>query len=269
VNADRLRDALDLHARDWVRDIRVFDCVASTNDILKRAAREGAPEGTVALAAVQTAGRGRHGRVWVSPPGNLFLSILVRPADPALLTLLPLAAGVAVAEALESCGASSRLKWPNDVLAGGRKLAGILAEATSESGRLDAVVIGIGANVNVAREALPEDLRETATSLRDESGRAQPMEQVAAAVLSRWAVCYHALQIDRRGVRDAWRALSIDWWGRPIELLSGDRRIAGVPRDIDETGALVIETPDGARVAMLSGEARELRPTPPDAAPRP
>jgi BirA family biotin operon repressor/biotin-[acetyl-CoA-carboxylase] ligase len=251
--------ALPAAAQAWVGEVRVFDQVASTNDILKQAAREGAPEGTVAIAEIQTSGRGRHGRVWVSPPGNLFLSILLRPADPSLLTLLPLSAGVAVAEALEAQGAQCRLKWPNDVLASQKKLAGILAEATADSGGIDAVVIGIGANVSVPRAALPEDVRAIATSLADETGRAHDVEAVAAAVLGRWAVCYDALRVDRRGLREAWRARSIDWWGRPVELWSGGRRMVGLARDIDDSGALLLEMPDGSLVPVLSGEAREAR----------
>jgi BirA family biotin operon repressor/biotin-[acetyl-CoA-carboxylase] ligase len=260
MNGNAIEERLGPAARSWVREIRALDSVGSTNDVLKQAAREGAVEGTVVVAAAQTAGRGRHGRTWISPSGNLFLSILLRPADRTLLTLLPLAAGVAVAEALEAQGATCRLKWPNDVLASGRKLAGILAEASSDRAGLDAVVVGIGINVNVPHDALPEELRATAVSLRDETGRTHDLADVAAAVLAGWTVCYHALQADRRALRQAWRERSIDWWGRPVELWSGDERIVGLARDIDDSGALVLEV-DGVRRAVLSGEARELRPT--------
>ena len=253
---------LDARARRWVRDVQVFERLDSTNDLLKQAAREGAPEGTVAIAEVQTAGRGRHGRTWVSPPGNLFLSLLVRPPrDPGVLSLLPLAAGLAVAEALEASGTAPRLKWPNDVLAqSGRKLAGILAEASSDSSGVESVVIGIGANVNLAAAEVPEDLRDVVTSLREETGRAHGVDEVAAAVLGRWALWYDALRDDRRRVREAWRERSVDWWGRPVELLSGGQRLVGFPRGIDDSGALIVETPEGTTVVVLSGEAREIRP---------
>jgi BirA family biotin operon repressor/biotin-[acetyl-CoA-carboxylase] ligase len=246
-----------------VREVRVLASASSTNDIVKEAARHGAPEGLVVLARTQTGGRGRHGRTWVSPPGNLFLSLLLRPRDAGCLSLLPLAAGVAVAEAMDAQGVPCQLKWPNDVLAGGRKIAGILAEASSDAGRVDSVVIGIGANVALRHAELPAELAAVTTSLVEETGRAHDVDAVAAAVLGRWALWYDALQVDARVVREAWRARSIDWWGRAVEVVSGERRLVGVARDIDESGALVLDTPDGATLKVVSGEARALRPADP------
>ena len=255
-----MKDRLAGRAREWVQEVRVFESIESTSDVLKEAAKAGSPEGLVALARVQTAGRGRHGRHWVSPPGNLFLSILLRPPDPGLLSLLPLAAGLAVAEALSVDGLEPRLKWPNDVWVQGRKLAGILAEASSSAGGVESVVLGVGANVNLRREEVPEELRDLVTSLHEETGRAYDVEAVAAAVLARWADWYDALKADRRRVREAWRQRSVDWWGRSVEVLSGGARQVGIARDVDETGALILERPDGSRLAVVSGEARELRP---------
>jgi BirA family biotin operon repressor/biotin-[acetyl-CoA-carboxylase] ligase len=242
-----------------VREIRHVSSVSSTNDVAKDAARQGAPEGIVVLADVQTSGRGRHGRTWVSPPGNLFLSILLRPRDAGILSMLPLAAGVAVAEALEAEGASVRLKWPNDVLVGEKKLAGILAEASTDSGRIDSVVIGIGANVNLRADDRPPEIAAISTSLFEETGHPHVVTAVAAAILSRWALWYDALVADRRCVREAWRARSVDWWGRPVEVLSGAERIVGIARDVDENGALLLDAPDGSPLVVLSGEARALR----------
>jgi BirA family transcriptional regulator, biotin operon repressor / biotin---[acetyl-CoA-carboxylase] ligase len=256
-----VRERLDARTREWVREVRTFDAIPSTSDVLKEAARQGAPEGVVAVASVQTAGRGRHGRAWVSPPGNLFLSFLLRPEDPSILSLLPLAAGVAVAEALAAEGVEARLKWPNDVLVSARKLAGILAEASTGGAGVESVVVGIGANVNLRRADVPEDLRDTVTSLREETGRTHDVDAVAAAVLVRWTAWYDALRVDRRRVRAAWRDRSIDWWGRPVEMDTGGKRLVGVARDIDDAGALIVETADGARICVVSGEAREVRPT--------
>lgn len=253
-----MRDLLDAQASSWVRQVHRFESIDSTSDVLKEAARAGAPEGEVAIARIQTAGRGRHGRPWVSPPGNLFLSMLLRPQDPAILSLLPLAAGLAVAEALSIGGVEPRLKWPNDVLVDGKKLAGILAEASTGAG-IESVVLGVGANVNWRRDEAPEELRAVATSLREETGRAHDVDVVAAAVLGRWTAWYDALRVDRRRVREAWRARSVDWWGRPVELLSGQTRLVGVARDVDDSGALILEQPDGSRLTVVSGEARELR----------
>src|SRR5207248_2338013 len=155
------------------------------SDELKEAARQGAPEGTVVVAERQTGGRGRLGRAWESPAGNLFLSLLLRPTPDLRVSLIPLAAGLAVADAMEAEGATCRLKWPNDVLAGGKKLAGILSEATSSAAGVDGVVVGIGANVGLDPKALPEDVREAATSLAAETGRVHAVSTVAAAVLGR------------------------------------------------------------------------------------
>lgn len=256
-----MRHRLDARAQQWVREVWTFESIASTSDVLKDAARQGAPEGVVALAHVQTAGRGRHGRTWVSRQGNLFLSILLRPRDPALLSLLPLAAGVAVVEALGAGGVPARLKWPNDVLVSDRKLAGILAEAVTGAGEVESVIVGIGANVNLRRAEVPDDLRDSVTSLYEETAREHDVEALAAAVLVRWTAWYDALRADRSRVREAWRARAVDWWGRPIEMITGGQRLVGVPRDIDDTGALVLEMADGSRVCVVSGEAREIRPT--------
>jgi BirA family biotin operon repressor/biotin-[acetyl-CoA-carboxylase] ligase len=259
VPASEVEAHLEGPARSWVRDVRAFAQVESTNDVLKRAAREGAPEGTVAIAQVQTAGRGRQGRAWVSPPGNLFLSILVRPRN-VTVSLLPLAAGVAVAEALARRGAACRVKWPNDVLVGERKLAGLLAEASSGAAGVESVVLGIGANVNLTAAEVPEELREVVTSLREESGREHDVAEVAAEVLGCWVHWYDALHGDGRRVRQGWRERSVDWWDRPIELSTGGQRLVGIARDIDDAGALIVETEDGARIAVVSGEAQQIRP---------
>lgn len=255
-----LSGALDDRARAWVQGILVFRSVSSTNDVLKEAARQGAPEGTVAISERQAAGRGRHGRTWESPSGNLFLSFLLRPPPTVALSLIPLAAGLATAEAVEAEGPSCRLKWPNDVLAGERKLAGILAEASADTTGVFSVVVGIGANVNLDLDQLPEDVRRTATSLFAETGHRRAATAVAAAVLGRWAVWYDALRTDGARVCAAWRARSVDWWGRSVEVISAGERVVGIARDIDESGALLLETDDGRRLTVLSGDARALRP---------
>jgi BirA family transcriptional regulator, biotin operon repressor / biotin---[acetyl-CoA-carboxylase] ligase len=255
-----LRPRLEPSARQWVREVYAFESIPSTNDFLKEAARKGAPEGTVVIARQQTAGRGRQGRAWESPAGNLFLSFLLRPTARGTLSLIPLAVGLAVADALEGQGAACRLKWPNDVLAHDRKLAGILAEASADAAGVDAVVVGIGVNVSLDPDALPEDVRDSATSLSVETRRAHELVDVAAAVLGRWVLWYDALQSDRARVRTAWRERSVDWWGRTVEVTSSGQRVTGLARDIDDSGALLLEAEDGRTVTILSGDAHCLRP---------
>jgi BirA family biotin operon repressor/biotin-[acetyl-CoA-carboxylase] ligase len=260
ADPDALRVRLDAGAGLWVREIHAFESVSSTNDFLKDAARKGAPEGSVAIAGRQTAGRGRHGRTWESPAGNLCLSFLLRPTSGLALSLLPLAAGLAAADALENEGARCRLKWPNDVLAHDKKLAGILVEASADAAGVDAVVVGVGVNLRLDPAALPEEVRGTATSLRAETGSAPEAIDVAVAVLGRWVVWYDALRSDPSRVRAAWRERSVDWWGRAVEVTSSGQRVTGLARDIDDAGALVLEAGDGRTVKVLSGDARELRP---------
>ena len=160
--------------------------IDSTSTRLKELARGAAPEWTVVLADTQTGGRGREGRTWVSPCGGLYLSVLLRPRLEKV-GLLPLAAGVAVAEAAGEMGVRAELKWPNDVLVSGRKLAGILSEAASGPGGVEWVALGIGVNVSQDPASLPPELRADVTSLALEGARDVTVRAVAAAVLARLA----------------------------------------------------------------------------------
>jgi BirA family biotin operon repressor/biotin-[acetyl-CoA-carboxylase] ligase len=245
----------------WPGPIEHLPVVASTNDRLKEEARAGAPEFAVVLADVQTAGRGRSGHTWISPLGNLFLSVLLRPRlGPADVVVLPLAAGVALADALEEQGVSPRLKWPNDVVVGERKLAGVLVEGMSGPAGVEAAVVGIGVNVGLDPTALPAELAAGITSLDAATGRATPVAEVAAEVLPRLRSWYDRLA--REGpapILAAWRARAVPWWGRPVEARSGGSVLRGTARDVDERGALLIDLEDGTRVAVVSGEVSELR----------
>lgn len=260
--ADELRDRLSARGTAWTARIDWFETVGSTSDWLKERARAGAPEWSVCYADRQTAGRGRQGRTWASPPGNLYLSVLLRPRlDARRLTLIPLAAGLAVAQAVEEAGVHASLKWPNDVLVGGRKLAGVLSESSAGDHPGSGVVVGIGVNVGADPGALIDDAGVAATCLVAERGRPVEPVELAAAVLARLTLCYDALG---RGqvtpLLDEWRARSVPWWGRDVEMRSGREVLRGVARDVDESGALVLELADGTRRRVLSGEVHEIRP---------
>jgi BirA family biotin operon repressor/biotin-[acetyl-CoA-carboxylase] ligase len=247
---------LRARGRPWPAPVEHQTTLASTNDRLKEWAREGAPAWTVVLADEQTAGRGRQGRTWASPPGGLYLSVLVRPASDAA-GLLPLAAGVAAVEALEALGTTARLKWPNDVLVGGRKVAGILAESSSSAGSLDWVALGLGVNLDAA---VGEDARaEGAAAVALAGSRENARVRLAAAVLVRLTVWYDALEKREASVVAAWRERSVPWWGQPVEVGAGERTLRGLARDVDDRGALLLELEDGAVVTVLAGEARALR----------
>jgi BirA family biotin operon repressor/biotin-[acetyl-CoA-carboxylase] ligase len=259
---ERLRRRLGDLGRPWPAAIEHLPTTGSTNDRLKDAARAGAAEWTVVVADRQTAGRGREGHSWTSPAGNLHLSVLLRPAfEP--ITVLSLAAGLAVAEALEGMGVRARLKWPNDVEVEGKKLAGVLAESAAAPGGAEWVVVGIGVNLDPE-----EELPEAATSVRDLGlgGGAADRADLAAAVLARLAVWYDALRREEAcAVLSAWRERALPWWDRPVEAKSGDLVLRGVARGLDDRGALVLELPDGSRRTVVSGDVREIRlaPDPP------
>jgi BirA family biotin operon repressor/biotin-[acetyl-CoA-carboxylase] ligase len=251
-----LAEALRDRGCSWPAPVEHHDVLPSTNDRLKELARGGAPAWTVVLADEQTAGRGRQGRAWESPKGGLYLSVLLRPSS-ASAALLPLAAGVAVAEALGHFGVPAQLKWPNDVLLEGRKLAGILAEASSSASALEWVVLGIG--VNVDARALPAGLGSGAAALSPDRTASTAVAALAAAVLLRLTVWYDALEKREASVVAAWRERSVPWWGEPVEVSAGERVLRGLARDVDERGALLLELENGSTVRVLAGEARALR----------
>jgi len=211
----------------------------STNDRARALAVAGAPHGTLVTTGLQTAGRGRQGRTWTTPAGRaLLMSLVLRGPD----RMLPLAAAVAVAE---TAGPEAAIKWPNDVLLDGRKVAGILAEARPQEGW---AVLGIGLNVAVRVEDLPEELRETAATMGLEP---RDVEGVLARLL---AGLERALALDTPALLDAWRARDA-LRGRDVAWASGAGRAAG----IDGDGRLVVELAGGGRTTLEAGEVH-LRP---------
>jgi len=231
--------------------------LVSTSDRLKELAREGAPEWTVVLADVQTGGRGRAGRGWSSPAGGLYLSVLLRPRF-AHAGVLPLAAGLAVADAAAEHGADALLKWPNDVLLGERKLAGVLAEAASAAAGIDWIALGVGVNVGVPSRAFPAELRDSVASLAD-VGPAPQVASVAAALLDRLRVWYDAAASSRAAVVAAWRRRAVAWWGEPVEIRTGGETLRGRLLDVDDEGALLVAAGGRQTRRVLSAEVVRLR----------
>jgi BirA family biotin operon repressor/biotin-[acetyl-CoA-carboxylase] ligase len=206
----------------------------STNDHARELAQAGAPHGTLVTTAQQAAGRGRQGRTWSAPPGRaLLLSVVLR--DPP--ALLPLAAALAVAEV---AGPDAKIKWPNDVLLDGRKVAGILAEGRPQDGW---AVLGVGLNVALRIEDLPPELHDTAGTLGLEPSDLEP-------TLDRLLVALEAaLALDEAALLGAYRARDA-LQGREVIWATGRGRAAG----IDGTGRLVVELPEGGRTALSAGE---------------
>jgi BirA family biotin operon repressor/biotin-[acetyl-CoA-carboxylase] ligase len=242
-------------------DLRWYPSVPSTMDVAAEAVQAGAAEGMVFCADEQTAGRGRRGRVWSSPPGaGLYFSVVLRPAhdplgDNRVLALVTLTAGVAVREAIaHATGLVAELKWPNDVVLGRRKLAGILAEGVSVGTPEQAVVLGVG--INVMRWSHPPEVEARALSLEGELGRpidrAVLLEELLVS-LSGW---YDRL---RRGDADdilrAWRDAAPSARGARVEWAAGTRR--GTTAGVDETGALLVDTGVGIE-RVIAGELQWL-----------
>ena len=224
--------------------------VGSTNDVAGALAEQGADEGVVVVADQQTAGRGRLGRTWASPPGaGLYVSVVLRPPSH-VAPLLTIAAGVAVADGIASAtGLDVQLKWPNDVHVSGRKLAGILAEGAPRY-----VVLGIG--INVMPAAYPPDVATRATSIESELGRPIDRGMVLAEVLAALASRYRELSTEGgRGVIDAWRRRAASTLGRRVEWDGGGEARLGLIENIDEDGALIVRS-GSELVRIRSGEVR-------------
>jgi len=242
----------------WLgRPVYFIEEVDSTNLHLAGLAHRGAPEGTAVIADCQTRGRGRLGRAWQSPPGrNLYVSILLKPnlsAEQA--PQITLVTGVAVADLLSCfCPGVTTLKWPNDILIRGKKVCGILTEMRTRGTRVDYVIVGIGINLNMEKEEFHDDLRRTATSLREETGQAIDR---AAFVKKLFDVLEEGYDRYRRMgfavVRERWLALS-GILGRTVSVRNGEKELAGTAIDLDPSGALVLLDERGRRETVYAGD---------------
>jgi BirA family biotin operon repressor/biotin-[acetyl-CoA-carboxylase] ligase len=224
--------------------VTYFPTIESTND-----AAASLSEGAVVFADEQTAGRGRRGHTWYSPPGSgLYVSIVLTPSQsidpPRAMSLTTIAAGVALADGIESAvGVRVRLKWPNDLYLGMRKLGGILAEASGRRGsdpRVEAVVVGYG--INVRESSYPSELRDRATSLESELGRVPSRPHVLAETLAALSARYDDLLAGRfDAILNGWRARA-NAAGAVVEWDGPQERRSGRVVDIDDDGALLVKS---------------------------
>jgi BirA family biotin operon repressor/biotin-[acetyl-CoA-carboxylase] ligase len=235
--------------------------VGSTNDEAWDALSAGAPDGVAIVADVQHRGRGRAGRSWHTAPGKgLALSLLLhRDCERRPLGLLPLAGGLALARAFDALGVPVRLEWPNDLLLGSGKLAGILAEtralASGGPPARRAAVVGVGVNVAQRASDFPPELSGVATSLATE-GFAVGREVVAAEFLNALEPLWEALGEQGAGsVVTAWTARA-SFWGEEVRAHTPAGTMTGIARALDPDGGLVLELPDGARARILAGDVR-------------
>ena len=226
----------------------------STNLWIKRLAKEGAPEGTLALAEFQSAGRGRLGRSWEVPEGtSVMMSILLRPKfEPQYAPTLTLVMGMAVAKAVKNLGFDVSIKWPNDVVVSHKKICGILTEMGVRDGKIDYAVIGVGINVNI-RE-FPEEMADKATSLYLESGREFDRSQIPGLVMEAFEKYYEkfAATCDLSGLKEEYESILANY-DQPVRVLAKEP-YEGVARGITDGGELLVEKTDGTIVAVSAGE---------------
>jgi BirA family biotin operon repressor/biotin-[acetyl-CoA-carboxylase] ligase len=237
------------------RDIRVFQETTSTSDVIEKLARDDVKEGAVVFAESQTKGRGRLGRKWLSPSGKgLWFSVLLRPElRPQETTRLTVAAATALRRAIQKeTGLQPAIKWPNDILVNGRKVAGILTELSAELDRVKHVIIGIGVDVNLNAGEFPPELRRQATSLKVEAGQAVSRPALATAILRELDADYARLCGGEFGaVADEWEAHCATL-GQAVAIRIGARQVRGRAESLGEDGALLLRTEHG-RIERITG----------------
>ena len=230
----------------------------STNHVAFKMAEEGAREGTVVIADAQSAGKGRLGRVWLSPAGvNLYCSVVLRPSiAPVAACQLTFLSVVAVARAIESCTTLKPLiKWPNDILIDGKKVAGLLNEMNAETEKVNFVVLGIGVNLNVRMSDLGEGvLRHPATSLLEAGGVEVNRAEFTRVLLRELDRLYDRFLAEGEGpVRAEWLERSAIR-GRSVRVSQVNREFTGVVQGVDPFGALLVKLADGTVETVLSGD---------------
>ncbi len=240
-----------LNTRIVGREVLHFSSVTSTMDVARKAATEGAIEGTVVVADEQTQGRARLDRNWINPPGVLATSVILRPKMDSLLRLTMMAS-LATAHCVESvAGLETSIKWPNDVLVRGKKVSGILTQSALRRQSVRWAIIGIGINVDFDPASYPE-IADTATSLRIEAGRPVSQLDVAVTLIGELDRLYLAL---KRGepVHDDWRD-RLETIGRFVTVTSGRAVEEGRAESVDSDGALVLRRGDGSLVHITAGD---------------
>jgi BirA family biotin operon repressor/biotin-[acetyl-CoA-carboxylase] ligase len=250
-----------LRAHTIGRHILAYRSVQSTNDIAATQAEHGATEGTIVVADQQTKGRGRLGRTWFSPPGTgIYLSIILKPKfPPEDAPGLSLMAALALAETLESfCPKGVKIKWPNDVLLGGRKVAGILTELSAEKDKISHVIVGVGINVNHGIGHFPDELKDTATSMRRYLKHKVSRVALLQKFLLQFEREYHHYRKNRlaNGHRRLRQYSSL--LGQEVTVQSAHHRISGIAHDIDDRGRLILQS-GGKLLPITAGEVTVVK----------
>jgi BirA family biotin operon repressor/biotin-[acetyl-CoA-carboxylase] ligase len=244
------------------KSLHYWDEVDSTNAALARLLKEGCEEGAVVIADAQSAGRGRIGKPWFSPPGvNVHVSVLLKPSiklqDARFLTLI---GSLAIADAVELYGVKAQVKWPNDILVADKKIAGVLADVQLRGGAVDNLILGMGVNLNIDRPTMDRyfgDAAAGATSLYEALGRQVDRAAFTARLLERLERHYFAfLEKGKEPVLTQWRSRS--FLGRRVSVREEDMHVDGVALDLDDEGCLIVALDDGSSVRVREGEVTPL-----------
>lgn len=246
-----------IHTRRIGKRVHYFAEIDSTNLWAQRRAAQGGEEGEMVIAETQTQGKGRLGRRWVSPPGlNLYLSVILRPQFPPVhAPQITLMSAVAVAETVRSfIPFAPQIKWPNDILVQGKKLAGILTESSCDPERIHFVILGIGVNLNFPRDLMPESIRDRSTSILDLTGKPVDRMSFARRLIQDLDRCYGDLE------EEGFPSMARRWEGffylrgRRVRVESMDHAVLGRAMGIDRDGALIIEGEGGALQRIVAGD---------------
>jgi BirA family biotin operon repressor/biotin-[acetyl-CoA-carboxylase] ligase len=233
------------------RRVMYYPRLASTMDVARQEAQQGAAEGTVIMAGEQTAGKGRIQRTWLSPKGNIALTIILYPSVSYLPYLIMLASLAAVHSIEAVTGLKLQIKWPNDILINGKKVCGILTEGLVRGGRVIYAIVGIGINVSLRAADFPEILA-TATSLNDELGRNVSPVDVVRHLLVEIERLYLTLP-DGKSIYEAWRDRLVTL-GKRVSVESGNNMLEGMAESVDSRGALLLRHADGSSTRIAAGD---------------
>jgi BirA family biotin operon repressor/biotin-[acetyl-CoA-carboxylase] ligase len=240
---------------DLVKKLFVFDEVDSTNRIAKELALANAEEGTVIIARTQHHGRGRFDRIWQSPEGGVYLSIILRPKKSTQkISLLPFVAALAIARTIKLYGLDANIKWPNDTLVNGKKIAGILLESEIKEEALIYVVVGIGMNLNIDIRDLSPDIQPRSTSMFHELGSPVDYHEFLRTFFIQFEKAY-LLFVENQFERiiDEWK-IHTDTLGKTIRVQTSTGILQGIAFDIDPLGFLLLRTENGEIKKILSGD---------------
>lgn len=259
---EEIRKSLSVHSRTIGKQIIFFETVGSTNTAAMGFAEKGYPDGTVIIADAQTRGKGRLGRTWVSPPGkNLYMSVILKPeippTDATILTLMTAVACASAVKKLTSIPVS--IKWPNDLIVGNKKLCGILTEIRADMDRISTAVIGIGININLETQDMPDDIKTLATSIKLETGEPQSRTVFAVEILKGIDKWYDVLiRLGKKIIIEEWLQLS-STIGQTVTVTTGNTVLTGIAEGIDNEGMLILKLPDASFKKISAGDLTVLR----------